>query len=151
VLEKVISTIPPVLVGSEILIGFGEIEGDQLLVLEQIVVDNEIAHFCERVANGIDASKVYTDDVIRVGPGGNFLSMKSTRAEARSGEFYQEILFDRHATDKWTELGKPCMYSEARAKVREILSAPVVDPLPDSVLAALDEILARADTELAPS
>jgi trimethylamine--corrinoid protein Co-methyltransferase len=151
VMEKLITALPPAIASADIIVGFGEVESDQLLILEQIVVDNEIAHFCERVANGINASKVYTDDVIHVGPGGNFLSMKSTRAEARSGEFYQASLFDRHATDKWTELGKPSMYSEARAKVREILAAPVVDPLPDSILAALDEILAHADKELAPS
>jgi trimethylamine--corrinoid protein Co-methyltransferase len=151
VMEKLITTLPPAIAGADIIVGFGEVESDQLLILEQIVVDNEIAHFCERVANGIDAGKIYTDDVIRVGPGGNFLAQRSTRAEARSGEFYQASLFDRHATDKWTELGKPSMYSEARAKVRGILAAPVVDPLPDSILAALDEILARADKELAPS
>jgi hypothetical protein len=40
------------------------------------------------------------------------------------------------------------MYSNARAKVEEILAAPLVDPLPDDVLGKLDEILARADREL---
>ena len=44
VLEKLITSITPVLAGSDILVGFGAIESDQLLVLEQIVVDNEIAH-----------------------------------------------------------------------------------------------------------
>jgi trimethylamine:corrinoid methyltransferase-like protein len=112
------------------------------------VVDNEIAHFCERLVNGIDSEKVFTEDVIRVGPGGNFLAMKSTRAQARSDEFMVPTLFDRHNTDQWIELGKPSMYSKARDKVREILAAPLVDPLPDSIIAALDEILAKADEEL---
>ncbi len=40
------------------------------------------------------------------------------------------------------------MYSAAREKVQEILSAPLVDPLPDSVVGKLDEILRRADAEL---
>jgi trimethylamine--corrinoid protein Co-methyltransferase len=148
VLEKLITTLPPVLSGSDIIVGFGEVESDQLLILEQIVVDNEIAHFCERLVNGIDSEKVFTEDVIRVGPGGNFLAMKSTRAQARSDEFMVPTLFDRHNTDQWIELGKPSMYSKARDKVREILAAPLVDPLPDSIIAALDEILAKADEEL---
>jgi trimethylamine---corrinoid protein Co-methyltransferase len=150
VLEKIISTLPPVLVGSEILIGFGEIEGDQLLVLEQIVVDNEIAHFCERVFRGVDSNpeKVLTGDILDVGPGGNFLSRKSTRKFARSDEVQYANLLDRHTLDQWLHLGKPSMYSNARKKVEEILAAPLDDPLPDKVVGQLDEILARADREL---
>jgi trimethylamine--corrinoid protein Co-methyltransferase len=150
VLEKIISTLPPVLVGSEILIGFGEIEGDQLLVLEQIVVDNEIAHFCERVFQGVDSrpEKVLTDDILDVGPGGHFLSRKSTRKLARSDEVRYANLLDRHTLDQWMQLGKPSMYSNARKKVEEILASPLEDPLPDAVTGKLDEILARADREL---
>jgi trimethylamine--corrinoid protein Co-methyltransferase len=150
VLEKVISTLPPVLAGSDILIGFGEIEGDQLLVLEQIVVDNEIAHFCERVFQGVDSSpeKVLTDDIVKVGPGGNFLSRKSTRKFARGTEILYADLLDRHTLDQWTKLGKPSMYSNARKKVEEILAGPVQDPLPEIVLQKLEDILVRADREL---
>jgi trimethylamine--corrinoid protein Co-methyltransferase len=150
VLEKIISTLPPVLVGSNILIGFGEIEGDQLLVLEQIVVDNEIAHFCERVFQGVDSSpeKVLTNDIVDIGPGGNFLSRKSTRKFARGTEVQYAKLLDRHTLDQWTQLGKPSMYSNARKKVEEILASPLEDPLPDVVVGKLEEILARADREL---
>lgn len=150
VLEKLITSITPVLVGSDILVGFGSIESDQLLVLEQIVVDNEIAHVCERAFQGVDSApeKVLTDDIIKVGPGGNFLAQKSTRNLARSGETYLTSLLDRHTLDQWLELGKPDMYSNARQKVEEILAAPVEDPLPDDIFGELDEILARADREL---
>lgn len=150
VLEKIISTLPPVLAGSNILIGFGEIEGDQLLVLEQIVVDNEIAHFCERVFEGVDSSpeKVLTNDIVDVGPGGNFLSRKSTRKFAHSHEVQYANLLDRHTLDQWLQLGKPSMYSNARKKVEEILAGALQDPLPDDVLGKLEEILARADQRL---
>jgi trimethylamine--corrinoid protein Co-methyltransferase len=150
VLEKLITSITPVLVGSDILVGFGSIESDQLLVLEQIVVDNEIAHVCERAFQGVDSSpeKMLTDDIIKVGPGGNFLAQKSTRNLARSGETYLTSLLDRHTLDQWLELGKPDLYSNARQKVEEILAASVEDPLPDNVFYKLDEILAKADREL---
>ena len=150
VLEKVISTIPPVLAGSDILVGFGEIESDQLLVLEQIVVDNEIAHFCERIFLGVDSSpeKILTNDILDVGPGGNFLSRKSTRKFARGNEVQYADLLDRHTLDKWLQLGKPSMYSNARKKVEEILAQPVQDPLPEDVSQKLEEILAKADQEL---
>ena len=130
--------------------GFGCIESDQLLVLEQIVVDNEIAHLCERAFQGVDTSpeKVLTDDIIKVGPAGNFLAQKSTRNLARNGETYLSGLLDRNTLDQWLELGKPDMYSNARRKVEEILAAPLEDPLPEDILGKLDEILARADREL---
>jgi len=150
VLEKIISSLPPVLAGSDILVGFGEIEGDQLLILEQIVVDNEIAHFCERIFQGVDSdpARILTNDVVEIGPGGNFLSRKSTRKFARSDEVYFANLLDRHPLDQWLQLGKPSMYSNARKVVEEILAQPLQDPLPEDVLGKLDEILARADREL---
>ncbi|MEW6239371.1 MAG: trimethylamine methyltransferase family protein [Chloroflexota bacterium] len=150
VMEKLITSITPVLVGSDILVGFGAVESDQLLVLEQIVVDNEIAHICERVVQGVDSGpeKSLAEDIVQVGPGGNFLKRRSTRQLARSGETYLPSLLDRHTLDQWEELGRPGMYTNARQKVEEILAAPVEDPLPEDVVSKLDEILARADREL---
>ncbi len=89
VIEKLITTLPSVLVGTDILVGFGEIESDQLLILEQIVVDNEIAHLCQRLAEGVDCSaeKDLFEDIAHVGPGGHFLGSRSTRTAARGTEF----------------------------------------------------------------
>lgn len=150
VMEKIFTTIPPVLAGSNIIVGFGELEGDQLLVLEQIVVDNEIAHYSQRLASGINTApeNILTGDVLRIGPGGNFLSLRSTRLAARSDEFYLAALADRHSRDAWLELGRPSMYANARLKVAEILSAPLVDPLPETVIQALDQVLLAADREI---
>jgi len=150
VLEKLITSIAPVLAGSDILVGFGSVESDQLLILEQIVVDNEIAHFCERVFQGVDVSpeKVLTDDILKLGPGGNFLTRRSTRNLARSGELYFSRLLDRHTLEQWGKLGKPGLYSNARKRVEEILAEPMQDPLPDDVTGKLEEILADADKKL---
>ena len=151
ILEKVITTITPVLTGSDVIVGFGEIESDQLLVLEQIVVDNEIGHFCERVFQGVASSpeKILTEDILQIGPGGHFLARKSTRRLARSNEFLFSSLMDRHTLDQWQTLGKPTLYSNARKKVEEILAGPVRDPLPDRIIQKLEDILAKADRELA--
>lgn len=150
VMEKITTSIAPVLSGSDILVGFGELEGDQLLVLEQIVVDNEIAHICERLFQGVDSSsdKILTEDILEVGPGGHFLGRKSTRRLSRTDEFYLSNLLDRHTLEQWQDLGKPGMYTNARRKVEEILAEPLVDALPESAFEKLDEILARANQEL---
>jgi trimethylamine--corrinoid protein Co-methyltransferase len=149
-LEKFVTSIVPVLAGSDVIVGFGELEGDQTLVLEQIVVDNEIAHLCERIFQGIDSGpeKVLTGDILKVGPGGHFLAQKSTRRLSRTDEFYLPGLLDRNTLEAWQALGQPDIYSNARQKVEELLAAPPEDPLPQDVCAKLDEILERADREL---
>jgi trimethylamine--corrinoid protein Co-methyltransferase len=150
VLEKTISAILDYLAGSDMIIGIGEVDCSQLLVLEQMIVDNEIGHRCQRVRMGIDTSeaKRLIADIAQVGPGGHFLKSKNTRQAARSGEFTMPGLIDRHPYEAWVDLGRPSIYSAARARVTEILEGPVVDPLPDDVVAKLDEILRRADAEL---
>ncbi len=150
VLEKLVTTLPPMMAGADIVVGIGEIEGDQNLVLEQIVVDNEIAHHCQRLVEGVDCREVKDlfSDVIQVGPGGHFLASKNTRQAPRGGEFYISDLLPRHTYESWLELGKPSMYNNAREKVREILAGPVVDPLPEAARQKLQEILRKADEEL---
>mgnify|MGYP005848871263 CR=1 FL=1 len=153
VLEKLISMMAPVLAGADIIIGMGEIEGDQTLVLEQLIVDNELAHLCERLVQGVDSSpeKDLIGDIFQVGPGGHFLKCKSTRAAARSQEFFTPKLIARHSYETWRELGSPTMYAKARERVQEILAGPLVDPLPEEICRQLDEILLTADQKLAPS
>jgi trimethylamine--corrinoid protein Co-methyltransferase len=150
VIEKLITTIPAVMAGADIIVGFGEIESDQLLILEQIVVDNEIGHLCQRLRQGVDCApdKDLLDEIEAVGPGGHFLVQQGTRRAARSGEFYMPRLFDHHTYEAWTELGRPTLYSAAREQVQAILEGPMVDPLPDDVLGELDQILRTADRDL---
>jgi len=153
VLDKLMTTIAPVCAGSDIIVGTGVIEGDQLLILEQLVVDNEIGHMCRRLKDGVDSAEARDlfNDIAQVGPGGHFLNSRNTRVAARSREFYMSDLLDRHPYDAWVKLGKPSMYANARERVKEILADPPVDALPESVTSRLDEILRAADQELAPS
>jgi trimethylamine:corrinoid methyltransferase-like protein len=150
VIEKLITTLPPVMAGADVIVGYGEIESDQLLILEQILVDNEIGHLCQRLWEGVDCTpeKDLFDEIAAVGPGGHFMMEKGTRKAARSGEFYIPRLFDRHTYEAWAELGRPTLYSAAREQVRAILEGLLVDPLPDDVMGELDEILCAADREL---
>lgn len=150
VIEKLITMLPPVSAGADIIVGLGEIDGDQTLVLEQVLVDNELAHLCERLFRGVDSGDgaELFEDVAEVGPGGHFLATEATRRAARSGEFYEPTLLGRVPYEAWHGLGRPSMYGRARDRVREILAGPVVDPLPDATAAELERILAAADREL---
>jgi trimethylamine--corrinoid protein Co-methyltransferase len=147
VIEKLITTLPVAMAGVDIIVGFGEIESDQALILEQIVVDNEIAHLCQRLLEGVDSSpeRDFSADIPQVGPGGHFLKQRNTRSAAHSPEFYYSRLIDHSPYETWLSLGQPSLYANARAEVERILSEPLADPLPEEIVAKLDEILKRAD------
>jgi len=150
IMEKMTSALPLVLSGVDVINGIGEIETSQLLLLEQIVVDHEIATLCKRMKDGIEVSsaKNLFEDVARAKPGGHFLMEDSTMDACRSGEFIMPELFDRNTHEQWVEMGRPEVYTEARKKVQSILDSPPKNPLPDKVIGRLEDILRRADEEL---
>jgi len=150
IMEKMMSAMPLVLSGVDVINGIGEIETSQLLILEQIVVDHEIARICKRMKDGVDVSdaKNYFEDIANVKPGGHFLMEPSTLEACHSDEFLMPDLVDRNTYDQWVELGKPEIYTRARKKIEDILAAPQKNPLPDKVIATLDDIMRRADKEL---
>lgn len=150
VMEKALSTLPLVLSGVDVINGTGELDTSQLLVLEQIVVDHEIARMCQRFKEGIDSSRakdLYAD-VKSAQPGGHFLMQPGTLKYCRSNEFFQPGLSDRNTYEHWEALGRPDLYSNARKRVEEILAGPLKNPLPDDVLGKLEEIGQRADAAL---
>jgi trimethylamine--corrinoid protein Co-methyltransferase len=151
ILEKMITTLPLVMIGVDIVEGVGEIESSQTLVLEQIVVDNELAHLCKRLYEGVFENPTlnFYNDIAQAGPGGNFLASRNTLKAMKSPEFYLPKLIDHSPYETWLEIGKPDMYAKAREIVQNILTAPPVDPLPEDAALKLDEILLAADKELA--
>jgi len=150
VIEKLLTTLPLVLGGADLVQGPGCLETSGTLCLEQIVVDEEIGGLCKRMRDGVDFSeeKDLYDDIAKVGPSGHFLMQDSTLAMCRSDEFFVPKLSDRHTFERWVELGRPDMYSKARERVEEILATPQKNPLPDDVIGKLDDIARRADEEL---
>ncbi len=149
-IEKMITTLPLVLSGVDVVNGIGEIATSQLLVLEQILIDHELACVCKRMKDGIDlgAAQDFFEDVARVGPGGHFLMEENTVAACRSREFYRPQLLDRDTYERWARLGQPDLQARARKKVEAILAAPPKNLLPEKVIGRLEEIMRRADEDL---
>ena len=150
VMEKLITTLPLVMLGVDLVQGPGALETSNMMTLEQIVVDDEIACLCKRLKDGVDISdtKNYFEDIREVKPGGHFLSQASTIESCRSSEFIMPQLCDRNSFEHWVELGRPDLYDKAREKVEEILATPQKNPLPDDVIGKLEDIMRRADEEL---
>ena len=150
-LEKMVTTLPLVLAGVDVINGIGEMATSQLLVQEQILVDHELACLCKRLKDGIDVSDAqdYFGDVARLGPGGHFLMEDNTVAACRSPQFIHPQLAERSPYEEWLKLGRPDMYSKARKKVQSILASPLKQPLPGDVIGKLEDIMRRADEQLA--
>jgi trimethylamine--corrinoid protein Co-methyltransferase len=150
IMEKMITTLPLAMSGADLIQGPGALETSNMMTLEQIVVDDEIACFCKRIRDGIDISetKNYFQDIKDVKPNGHFLSQPNTIKACRSNEFMIPALCDRNNYEQWMELGRPDIYDRAREHVEEILASPQKNPLPDNVIGKLDEIMRKADEEL---
>jgi len=150
IMEKMVTTLPLVMNGVDLVQGPGALETSNMMSLEQIVVDDEIACVCKRIRDGIDMSeaKNYFEDIKDVKPGGHFLTQMNTVKACRSAEFLAPSLCDRDTYEKWDEIGRPDMYDKARERVEEILASPQKNPLPDDVIGKLEDIMRRADETL---
>jgi len=149
IMEKMLTTLPLVLNGTDLIQGPGALETSNTMSLEQIVVDDEIARMCQRLRDGVEVSaeKNYFEDVKAVGPGGHFLGQRNTRNTARSGEFVTPLLADRRPFSQWEALGRPDLYDKAKEKVEEILASPKKNPLPDDVIVRLEDIMRKAERQ----
>ena len=150
IMEKMVTTLPLVLSGTDIVQGIGLLESSMTLSYEQIIIDGEIANLCKRLRDGIDVSdqKNYYEDVKQVGHGGHFLKQKSTRLAFRSDEFYMSELCDRNSHDEWELLGRPDLLSNARNRVDEILKSEQKNPLSDHKEKLIREIMKEAERSL---
>lgn len=150
VLEKVLTTLPLVLSGIDVIQGIGLIESSMTLSLEQMIMDGEIANLCRRMKDGITVADDldFFEDVKTVGPGGHFLKQKNTRAAFRTDQFYQSMLCDRDSYDSWVSLGRREMIDLARDRVKGILGSEPKHPMPEKTEQQLSEIMEEAKRKL---
>ncbi len=90
--------------------------------LEKLVIDNEIIGMVKRAIRGIDVTDetLCLDDIKKAGPGGNFITSKSSRKFLRS-EHYQPTISDRLQRSVWLSEGKLSAEERANEVVKKIL------------------------------
>jgi trimethylamine--corrinoid protein Co-methyltransferase len=121
--EKATTGLLTALSWPDILLGPGLTASQLDLCLEQIIIDLEVFRLNKKARHGFDTSdEKWLEDVIeKVGPGGNFIGEKTTRTNARSGEWYFPQ-FGMHDTfEEWDQAGRPQLLDQARAEVERIL------------------------------
>jgi trimethylamine--corrinoid protein Co-methyltransferase len=145
--ERAMNLLIPMLSWPDLMVGCGLLGGSMILSLEQLVIDAEVFRMSKQAHRGIlTHDEMWLDEVIhRVGPGGNFLGEKSTRANIRSGEWLIPQLGVHETQKAWEDAGKNEILAEAREKVDNILST--YDPLPLSaeIETELDKLQKQAD------
>ena len=131
----------------DILVGPGLLGGAMILNLEQIVFDVEVARLARQALTGIPVrDELWLDEILdKVGPCGSFLGERSTRVNARAGEWRLSDFGMHGSWDAWTAAGSPTTLDYARERVDEILATHVSLPYPDDVAAALAELQKRAE------
>lgn len=111
----------PALAGASFLYGVGMIDSGIAMCYEQMVFDNEIIRMVRRVLQGmaVNEETLATEVIKAVGPVGNFLGQKHTRAHMKR-ELSTSSLFDRRMFDVWQRDGEKDLHQRAREKALAI-------------------------------
>jgi len=144
--EKAIGTAFGCLAWPDILVGPGTLAEATVFSFEQTLIDVEVWRLCRKTHEGVlVGADHWLDDVIeRVGPGGQFLSEKSTRRNVRGGEWLLPQLGVHDSYGAWTAAGAPDIMAEALAQVEDILAHHEPPALGEDVERALEELRTRA-------
>ena len=147
--EKAASATTAYLSRPDILCGAGLVDTANLFYPELLILDADSIGYAKRIATGINggAEHALTDVAVKIGPGGTFLSEKSTRQYLRSGEHYHPLCTQRQSYETWLEMPNRSIRDIAKAKAADMLTVPEKTYLSEAVMGKLQEILAEAEKE----
>lgn len=150
VMEKLLTMLPLMQTGCDIIQGIGLNEGSMTMSLEQMLVDVELFRQCRRMIQGIDVcdAKDYFEDIKSVGPGGDYLRCKTTRKAFRTDEFYNSKMVPWQGHDRWVNDGSMGLYELAHEQAAKILAADPVSPVDANTEKTIREIIAEASAKL---
>lgn len=139
-------TMPAYLGGADLIDGIGTCDNGMAVSLEMILTEDEIAQRILRICRGIrfDINTDLVDEIKKEGPGGSFLSHKSTVKNFRDrNEIYSSPYYSSKLRGTINE--KVDSITIANKMVREILENPTEDGLSEDVVATMNKICAEAD------
>lgn len=140
--ERALNFVLPVLSQPDLLVAPGLLGGSMIFSPEQFILDLEIIRRCKRLARGIDSEPgEWLEDVIaRVGPGGDFLAQRSTRAALRAGEIYVSRLGCHEPYERWEAEGRKDILEEARREYEQLLQGHQPLPWSDDIERELNRL-----------
>jgi trimethylamine---corrinoid protein Co-methyltransferase len=147
--EKTLTGMTTMLAGSSIIYGPGMLESGMTFDPAQLVIDDEIVAMTRFLKKGVAVNDATTaiEEIIAVGPAGNFLERDSTLNGFRA--LTSPRLIDRKVREAWEADGSPDFYLKARARARQLRDEHEVEPLDGDVLAEIRSIVTTADSRYA--
>ena len=135
------------LAGANQIYGAGMVESGVTFDFSQLVMDDEIARMVRHVVDGVPVSDetLAVEDIVAVGPFGDFLSLEATLRHMRA--LSQPQLLDRRTREDWEARGAADLYARCRERAREILAGHRPPPLDADVAAELQRLIAEAERE----
>jgi trimethylamine--corrinoid protein Co-methyltransferase len=111
--------------------------------LELVVLTDEYLALNRKLFAGVEVTpETLAVDVVRdVGPGGDFLSHRTTAKQVRKAQWRPTIL-NRQGRARWLEEGGLDLREKARRKALKLLAEHEPAPLPAEVAARIDELVA---------
>ena len=133
--------------GANQIYGAGMIESGVTFDCAQLVIDDEIAAMIMYVVGGfrVDDEAMAVEDIAKVGPFGDFLSLDSTLKHMR--ELSQPEVLDRRVREDWEARGSQELATVARARALELIESHEPMPLDPDMAKQIRGIIEAADRE----
>jgi trimethylamine--corrinoid protein Co-methyltransferase len=122
--EKAMNGLLVALAGANLVAAAGMLEDALTSSAEQLVIDDEILGLLFRAVRGIELTPetLGVEAILRVGPGGNFLTDPHTRTHMRR-EYFQPWLCYRAGSSVWGAAGYRTIVEAARDRAQSILKS----------------------------
>jgi trimethylamine--corrinoid protein Co-methyltransferase len=143
--EAMLMSVMSALSGTNMIHCCGYLSGSQYGSMEMAVICDEVAAMVHRLLDGmtVDKESLALDVIREVGPQGNYLTRKHTRAHLMK-EVFVPKLFDRDSEPVWMGKGGKNIREVAKERVHKLLAQHHPTPLSDDTKAALASIVNEA-------
>lgn len=137
--EAAFSCLASALVGANLIHDAGWLDHGSVASPGHMVLVNEILYMVEQFMPGMDVNdeRLALDVIDRVGPGGHYLEQEHTYEHFK--DIWYSDLFDRDIVQEWKARGGKRFEERLREKTKQVMAHEAA-PLPDDVLAELDEM-----------
>jgi len=147
-MEKIMTGLPAVLAGADIVFGPAVLSSATTYSVEQLVVDDEAAGAMLRIRKGMDTSpeSLALELVEKVGPGGGYIGTRHTMKHSRKSVWIPELT-DRTIYENWVKAGSKDLRQRARDKIDRILAEHRTLDLEKEQRKDIGEVLRRASCD----
>lgn len=144
--ERTLNALLPALSGASLIGGLGALESAYTFDPVLLVLDDDLIGMIRRLLRGVEVTDdtLGMDVIMRVGPGGNYLTDEHTLKYFKT-EYFIPKTANRFRRDVWESKGSKDANELAREHARKILAEHRCEPLDPKLLAELDKIAAAAD------